>query len=427
MNRFVISFSYGNYLIQNGGTDKVIREQKELFNNHDITYFFLFPVIRVVRIGGYNRKLKYWGLNIDKEFIGLYNIYGIRKYILSYIGDNNHCVGIFVHHVWRIEQTDLDIILGLINSPIFYYLHDFHAICDAKNFINSNNEYCGFDIDSNVCTSNCSYFAQSILNRKRMTEFIEKYFSRLLLIAPSENTRDIYRKVFPRYTDSLITIPHQKESGQYLRASQEQRTRLKVAFIGKQTEIKGWNDYRIIVQTFSDSNDYEFYYLGTGEECLSNVKSISVSVREQGADAMLNTLRENDIDIVLLLSHCPETYSYTYYEAYASGCFVITYRYSGNIVDMIKKVGNGITVNEYKEIIDFLSDHRSLTEIIDNSSFRAPLSFLPNDYIISLLDKTQYDTSDLIVNNQKASKKKVASCLYRLINRRKLHESKYNI
>ncbi len=66
MADFVISVSYGNYLIQNGGTDKVIREHQEMFAREGVSYLFLFPVIRTIQIGGKQITLRWWGMDLDR-------------------------------------------------------------------------------------------------------------------------------------------------------------------------------------------------------------------------------------------------------------------------------------------------------------------------------------------------------------------------
>jgi len=50
---------------------------------------------------------------------------------------------------------------------------------------------------------------------------------------------------------------------------------------------------------------------------------------------MIDALRKNEIDVAFLWSICPETFSFTLYEALASGCYIVTNSASGNIQDTI--------------------------------------------------------------------------------------------
>ena len=424
MADFVISISYGNYLIQNGGTDKVIREHSELFLDQGIDYFFCFPVVRTVKIGKIDRIFRYWGINRNAEFIGLFNLEGVLNYIGYHISMDNTCLAVFVHHSWRILHDDLKRILEYVKAPIYYYLHDFYSICDGKNLLNQNGNYCGYGLEQFECDHSCIYYNASQVNKDNLLSLIKEFEKRLIFICPSDNTRDIYRATFREYKEKFITILHQELDGEYKRGLT--KTPIKIAFIGKQDSLKGWDDYKNLLKKLSVSEDYEFYYLGTGTDNLANVIVERVSVREQGQDAMMNTLRKLGIDVVLLLSRCPETYSYTFFEAYAAGCFVITYECSGNIADMVKKVGNGIVVKNDSELIECFDKNtiKEKVSLFASSDVNAPLKLLPNKEIISRVKEgIRENQSDL--NNRKKPKKKIlADLIYRIQNRSKINAIK---
>lgn len=424
MADFVISISYGNYLIQNGGTDKVIREHCEMFSDTGIDYIFLFPVVRTARIGSITHTFMYWGININTQFVGLYNIEGIIKYIRYLIGMGNNCLGYFVHHSWRIRHWELRKILNEVNVPIYYYLHDFYSICDGKNLINQNGCFCGYGVDRFKCDSNCIYYYGSRTNKADLLDLISYFEKRLTFVCPSDNTRDIYRATFKGHEDMFITIFHQNLEGTYIR--KKLKSPIKVAFIGKQVSLKGWDDYKSLVNKLATSDDYEFYYLGTGADGHENMKVARVSVREQGQDAMMNTLRELDIDVVLLLSLGPETYSYTYFESYAAGCFIITYKCSGNIADMVEKVGNGIVLPNVIELIKFFEKGTIREELYSfrNMNPFAPLRLLPNNEIVSIVKKTKSYRQLDIKKHPKPPKRILADYIYRAQNGSKLNAIK---
>ena len=425
MSDFVISVSYGNYLIQNGGTDKVIREHQEMFADHNIDYVFLFPVVRTLKIGKMKKEFRYWGINHNKKFIGLFKVNGVNTYIYNNIKKGNQCIGAFVHHTWRVDIYELNSILDSVNASIYFYLHDFHSICDGKNLICNNGEYCGYGLSNFECNTKCSYYLQSIVNRNNLSRFIENYKDRLLFIAPSDNTRDIFRVTYPEYRDLFVSIPHQKPSGEY--KSKLVSSPIKIAFIGKQVALKGWDDFKEIVEIIGSSPDYEFYYLGTGTEKMANVKTTVVSVREQGPDAMMNTLRKLNIDVVLLLSRWPETYSYTYFEAFAAGCYVITYECSGNIADMVRKNGNGRIYKSLDDVRNELSNRKDF--VVENINENAehettPYRMIPNEEIVTMIiDKTPQKI-DSQIQRSKGKRLMIASSLYKILYRGKLHDIK---
>lgn len=426
MADFVISVSYGNYLIQSGGTDKVIREHQKIFSERDVDYLFIFPVVRTIKVAGLVKTVRYWGLDLNKKFCGLFQINDIVDLVKSFIDNGNLCHGVFIHHLWRSKVDELNKVLCFVNAPVFFILHDYYSVCSGKNLISPSGIYCGYGHDIHECKETCAYYAESIVNRKNLTCLVHYYHPRIRFIAPSDFTRNVFRSTFPEFKDLFITIPHQKLSGKYIKAWQKDAP-IKIAFIGKQDDIKGWNDFKTLVRALPCSQDYVFYYLGTGEEHLVNVKVMPVSVRDQGSDAMLNALRQNKIDVVMLLSHCPETYSYTYFESYAAGCYIIGYKNSGNIADMITRVGNGIVVDRFEQLFTLLSDSDKLKNSLQHmheSGIRFPDKLIPNHEILALMGLNMDEASTTRIDNVITGKKcKIATMIYRFQNRSKLNEA----
>ena len=423
MADFVISISYGNYLIQNGGTDKVIREHQDLFAGCDIDYIFLFPVVRTIKIGKVSRTYRFWGVNKNKELIGLFKLDGVINYIDSRSYGDNNCRGVFIHHTWRVLAEDLKAILNSIEAPIYYYLHDFHSICDGNNLIDQSGNYCGYGLSHFKCNKECVYYEQSQANRAALLSLIRGYESRITFVAPSDNTREIYQRSFEEYSDKFITIGHQQLVGEYVR--KPYGNPVKIAFIGKQVSLKGWEDYKELVKDLGNSSEYEFYYLGTGTDALANVKAAEVSVREQGPDAMMNTLRSLGIDVVLLLSRWPETYSYTYFEAYAAGCFVVTYACSGNMADMVKKNHNGIVVDNKDQLISLLHDSNSLTRCMNDFFMKNPhfpLVLKVNNEIVGAVLRSEIQSVTSDTYRLRIKRQLLAEALYRLQNRSALNK-----
>jgi glycosyltransferase involved in cell wall biosynthesis len=84
---------------------------------------------------------------------------------------------------------------------------------------------------------------------------------------------------------------------------------------------------------------------------------------------MIDALRKNEIDVAFLWSICPETFSFTLYEALAAGCFVITNPASGNIQAYIKaNPAAGLVVDdehalmelfEGNTLVDYIAEHQA--------------------------------------------------------------------
>ena len=104
---------------------------------------------------------------------------------------------------------------------------------------------------------------------------------------------------------------------------------------------------------------------------------------------MTKALREKKVNIVLLWSLSPETYSYTYYEAYASNAFILTNSKSGNITDMVQKNKNGLVFDSENELFSFFSDVGKVKQTLEDfyaSNVIGPLYLKTNDWLQKQLD-----------------------------------------
>lgn len=419
MADFILSISYGNYIIQNGGTDKVIREHCEMFNEAGFQYLFVFPVVRQLRMGGKNRSIRFWGLDLDDRLVGLFTFNNLICELTKY-QERNRCAAMFIHHTWRIEENEILRFCELNDAPIFYFLHDFQSICDNRNFIDGDGQFCGYGITGWGCANDCKYHKASIRNKGFFQNIMAAAGSRICCVAPSENTKAIFIKTFPKYKEQFMVLEHQKIVGTKKIESSPKHI-LRVAFIGAQNVIKGWDDYKKVLDKIRKP-DIELFYLGTGTDIPSRVKSVRVSVREQGNSAMQDALQANKIDVVLLLSCWPETYSYTFFESLSAGCYIITYRSSGNIADQVTRRGCGKVFGNLKELESYLEDlDRFQKDVLEyrQSGAEVPKTLVPNDKITMMVNSSAGEDLAAPQSEKFHHRAFGAELIYRLQNGRK--------
>jgi hypothetical protein len=75
---------------------------------------------------------------------------------------------------------------------------------------------------------------------------------------------------------------------------------------------------------------------------LYGVEHVKARTSAQARGAMIEALEANEIDLVLVLSPWPETFSYVTFEAMAAGCDVVTLANSGNVADAVLTNGRGL-------------------------------------------------------------------------------------
>jgi glycosyltransferase involved in cell wall biosynthesis len=145
---------------------------------------------------------------------------------------------------------------------------------------------------------------------------------------------------------------------------------LKIAFLGYQTNFKGYDVFNSLAESLLIRNKYLFYSFGNNPKNnrFNNIINIDLGFKRE-IDAQITTiLLNNTIDIVILWSLLPESYSYTLHEAYSAGIPVITNTISGNIYE---SVANGtiygkVFFSDY-ELLQFLSDDYKVLNFINKN------------------------------------------------------------
>ena len=157
---------------------------------------------------------------------------------------------------------------------------------------------------------------------------------------------------------------------------------LKVAFIGGISEAKGSREICSIIKR--GGLDVQWYIMGViGDISLARLNYENVvKTGEYSPEAISYLLKEYEIDLVCILSICPETFSYTLSEAIANKCIPIVTNI-GALERRMEKYDFGWTVNkdnivtEVREIIkrveinpEIIEENRKKMELVKGKSVK---------------------------------------------------------
>lgn len=398
INSFAISISYGNYAISSGGTDKFVMSEQRIFNRNGITLFHVFPLIAISRVKVKSGRI--WGLCIDGIFD---NYYTTRQLVLMIekMCNNTSFYGFFIHHLRDINLSELKILLGICDADIYFYLHDYMTVCPIGGCIR-NNKFCGASFPNiDKCKGCSSWNENTKLLSDKTRELFELVQNRISFIAPSDITKDLWNGAYTDFVNETYVINHQCLQGKYRenKVRIEKKTPLKLAFVGYQSPVKGWDEWFIAAtEAHKNNRNYDLYQFGKCKNHVDYIKEVQVDFKEKDT-AMIEALREHKIDCAILWSSVPETYSYTYYEAYSSNCFIITNRNSGNITRQVEKNGNGYISKDKESLIEILQDEDALRDRINRyktGKEYGPYDLIDSDEILGYLNKKniQFMTND---------------------------------
>lgn len=412
MSKFIISLSFGNYLKGDGGVDKAINEYQTLFNEKKIDYIHISPVVPNGNIKLFFEKNNIYTVLFNGEYLGFFDTNDIYNYINQLIESHNNCIGLHIHHT---KKFRLNFILELINSlkvPVYFFLHDYYSICEQPNLLYNNYKFCGNTRKKDSRCNECIY-GTTIEARIAFTLSIIHEAKEIYVVSPSKLTLDIWKKTFGFLNNKLnyLIVPHQQlvdKNSVYPNFE----NKIKIAFIGRYGENKGSKQWERFVNLVEKNNlPIDLYYLGFSDIPHNSVQKINVKVSKNNPNKMLETMKQSGINCAFMWSICPETYSYAYFEAYASNLFVITNKDSGNIAYLVEENGNG---KVYDRIENFLNDAstQSLYDLYRdfvNKGLNGPLYFKSNP------DITELCGNDLYISNNLKNGKRISITIKKIM------------
>lgn len=220
---------------------------------------------------------------------------------------------------------------------------------------------------------------KSISSHKAKLELIrldytkEKIKSINTLITPSEFLKSEIERLFP--TPDIKVIQHGISIPKSNRIISSKNEKLTISFLGVAAPHKGITDFLKMVEDQKLHGRFNWKIIGPIDNYLklledlgfSNVlKKIEITGRYNRKD-LPEIFQREEVDIVILTSSCPESYSFTLSESIQCNIPVVG-RNLGAIGDRIKKQKFGWTYNTYQEAISTLDKLSEQPQLIGKKS-----------------------------------------------------------
>lgn len=228
-------------------------------------------------------------------------------------------------------------------------VHDFYAVCPSHFLINYREQHCQLP-DIAQCRR-CLPKIEDPLVKLYAPLDIDSWRSRWLklfqsaqeIVCFSQNTSDLLRRAYPSLPSEKIQIrPHKVDylKGSYCKPTQ--KTRMHVAVVGQIGKHKGGERFLDLVAAADKSNaNLDFFVIGS----LAGLTK-PASVIETGPyhrDELAGLLQKHQIQLVLMLSIWPETFSYVTHELIKLGVPLLSYDIGAH-GDAIRAYPSGKTV-----------------------------------------------------------------------------------
>lgn len=251
--------------------------------------------------------------------IGLLELYNqdykrIFELILCVYGIDLIHINITLSHTFDVFDVAHD-----LKIPIIYTAHEYFYICPTFHLVDKEGMYCQickYGSENAKCINNHPYVVDKKFNeddlKKWRSVFNEVKDKINLYVFPSYSSQNIFESFYSINSKTCRVIPHgvSLDAGTDVQYDDE----LRVGILGEMAKHKGEALYKYILSNNADKS-IKFYHFGGGS--LENEKIINVGLYNR--QDITSILKDYKIDVILLLSTWPETFSYTLSETLAAG------------------------------------------------------------------------------------------------------------
>jgi len=333
-----VTLSHDNYVEHSGGLQFCVRREGEQFAARGIAHLHLYPAAPwpAVRAPGEAGPL---GVLLNGRRLGIFPPETVRDAVAAAAaGEGRRSFAI--HSLLGHEpDATADILAAAGMQAGFFWLHDFASLCAGFHLLRNDVEDCAAPPADSAACAVCAYGAHRI----RHTAAHRRLFERLALtvVAPSQTTLDFWRGHGDLPAKHAVVLPHTRLVERKAARKPAAERPFRLAYLGMPTPLKGWPVFRELAQRFEGDPRYEFLHLGGAPDPATPAAFHKVVVTGERPRAMQEALEALQADAALIWPLCRETFSFTAYEAAASGAMVLTGPDSGNVAAFAAEPARG--------------------------------------------------------------------------------------
>lgn len=347
-----------------GGTQLHVKALvKELCNNYNI--FVVARDRNYINVTAYlaNKEFLFkFSIGAQTNREQLYN-YTYKK-IYQTIVAAFHIDLIHIHHVLGMTR-ELFYVGQELGVPIIVSFHDYYFVCPCIKMLNIDEKVCIGKENKEMCNAclskNLHITSQIDYLRFWREESIKVLLLCNKLVAPSMNTKKTIGKFYPMLENNIEVIEHGVDKdilNGIDTVNPKPKKGFNIAFIGNIGPEKGSKYVYELIKHGEDKINW-FIFGNLGEYKLLMLEKSNLTVSGEYKHEMLPRLvKENKIDLVCILSICPETYCYTLSESLFCGIPVLVTDV-GALGERVRELGCGWVVPKdcsYHYILNKIND-----------------------------------------------------------------------
>jgi FkbM family methyltransferase len=387
----VVSVSHDDYATNYGGIQNMLADEMRTFEAAGWGYLHVSPGAPLPTLADCGPAADYrLRLRLQGRAIGVVWFPDLASVLAASRTRGTKLAFIFHHLLGHIPELLATLPTEADEKPIVW-LHDFFTLCPNFTLMRNDTMFCGAPPADSAACMVCAAGAERADQAPRIHAFFETV--RPAVLAPSSSTLELWQRRggYPHAECTVVPLARLTMAAQHDPVATTINARLRVAHVGGASMHKGWHVFEALAFAHAGDPRYEFYHLGCGSTPSSRYIREPVRVGPDQRDAMIEAIVRNRIDVVILWSLWPETFSFTVHEALAGGAFVIARKDAGNVWPAVQASApwQGCAVDDEAGLFELFENGEVRTLVARANRIRGTLTPGNNSAALLLQDRTE--------------------------------------
>jgi hypothetical protein len=356
-SKLVVALSHDDYLNNVGGIQVFIDEESKKFQRADCLYIHLSPLFNHGNVEPVKQFIR---VIANGSLLGVLRTEEVLEMLRNHLLESPEANVLTIH---SLINFDINYILDLL-SPLtfanrYFWAHDYSLLCAEFNLLRNGIAWCGLPPKDSVACYTCTGCSSRDEKELILQQLLDAGY---IIVTPSDAARDVLRKSPLLASAEIQVVNHMRlQHGQQTRQKIiDPEAKIRVAFCGHPVFHKGWGVFEQIVEFSVATGRYEYFHFGVHKTSLHATRFVTVRNSTDSRVDMIDALRENDIDIVVIPAPWAETYCYVAYEALLAGALVLTLDTSGNVSRL---------AGQHREVRVFPTEHAMIDAFVNGTAY----------------------------------------------------------
>lgn len=352
--KVILSVTHDDYRKVIGGVQLCVQLEEHTFVEQGALYLNIHPHQALPILSDGRTSVGFiCSLIVNGQTVGATYASTLIELIEGLVAQGARCDGVIHAMLGHSPEVLIEIMAAARVSKGVFWVHDFFTACPGTRLLRNEIVFCNAPPPGSPACAICVYGQERQAHLARVAALFQAL--QFDVVAPSEHALALWKQAVHMPHASTHVRPHTTiKPGIEVSSSAVRKGPVRVAFLGGAYFFKGRHIFSELSKALADDPRYEFHLFGQEPPSEPNVRFTQLQVSAKKRDAMTTALRRKKVDVALLWSICPETFSFTLNEALAANLFVLTNPDSGNIHAVAQQRDDCRVLDNLTELVAFL-------------------------------------------------------------------------